>query len=132
MKIGGLAKRTGIGIDAVRYYEREGLVPPAARLASGYRVYGEDDVRRIQFVQRAKALGFTLTEIRELLELSTRREDDMGGLKTAATEKLADVETKLAELTRIRDGLQTLITACPGHGALERCPILHALVEEQP
>ena len=56
----------------------------------------------------------------------------MGGLKTAATEKLADVETKLAELTRIRDGLQTLITACPGHGALERCPILHALVEEQP
>ena len=57
---------------------------------------------------------------------------DMGGLKTAATEKLADVETKLAELTRIRDGLQTLITACPGHGALERCPILHALVEEQP
>jgi Cu(I)-responsive transcriptional regulator len=131
MKIGGLAKRTGIGIDAVRYYEREGLVPPAARLASGYRVYGEDDVRRIQFVQRAKALGFTLTEIRELLELSTRREDDMGGLKTAAGEKLADVEAKISELIRIRDGLRTLVDACPGHGALERCPILNALVEEQ-
>ena len=120
-----------IGIDAVRYYEREGLVPPAARLASGYRVYGEDDVRRIQFVQRAKALGFTLTEIRELLELSTRREDDMGGLKTAAGEKLADVEAKISELIRIRDGLRTLVDACPGHGALERCPILNALVEEQ-
>ena len=131
MKIGGLAKRTGIGIDAVRYYEREGLVPPAARLASGYRVYGEDDVRRIQFVQRAKALGFTLTEIRELLELSTRREDDMGGLKTAAGEKFADVEAKISELIRIRDGLRTLVDACPGHGALERCPILNALVEEQ-
>lgn len=131
MKIGGLAKRTGVGIDAVRYYEREGLVPPAARLASGYRVYGEDDVRRIQFVQRAKALGFTLTEIRELLELSTRREDDMGGLKTAAGEKLADVEAKISELIRIRDGLRTLVDACPGHGALERCPILNALVEEQ-
>ena len=131
MKIGGLAKRTGIGIDAVRYYEREGLVPPAARLASGYRVYGEDDVRRIQFVQRAKALGFTLTEIRELLELSTRREDDMGGLKTAAGEKLADVEAKISELIRIRDGLRTLVDDCPGHGALERCPILNALVEEQ-
>ena len=131
MKIGGLAKRTGIGIDAVRYYEREGLVPPAARLASGYRVYGEDDVRRIQFVQRTKALGFTLTEIRELLELSTRREDDMGGLKTAAGEKLADVEAKISELIRIRDGLRTLVDACPGHGALERCPILNALVEEQ-
>ena len=131
MKIGGLAKRTGIGIDAVRYYEREGLVPPAARLASGYRVYGEDDIRRIHFVKRAKALGFTLTEIRELLELSTRREDDMGGLKTAAGEKLADVEAKISELIRIRDGLRTLVDACPGHGALERCPILNALVEEQ-
>jgi hypothetical protein len=63
--------------------------------------------------------------------LSSRPEDDMGGLKAAAGEKLADVEAKIAELVRIRDGLRTLITACPGHGALERCPILNALVEDQ-
>ena len=133
MKIGELAKRTGIGIDAVRYYEREGLLPQAARQPSGYRIYGEDDVRRIHFVRRAKALGFTLTEIRELLALSRHPMDDMGGLKAAAGEKLANVEAKLAELARIRDGLQMLITACPGHGALERCPILNALaLEESP
>jgi Cu(I)-responsive transcriptional regulator len=132
MKIGELAKRTGVGIDAVRYYEREGLLPQASRLASGYRVYDENDIRRIQFVRRAKALGFTLTEVRELLALSGRPEDDMGGLKAAAAEKLADVESKIAELTRIREGLRTLVAACPGHGALERCPILNALAEEQP
>ncbi|MCJ0824797.1 heavy metal-responsive transcriptional regulator [Luteimonas sp. 50] len=132
MKIGELAQRAGVSIDTVRYYERQGLLPEPARQASGYRSYVSGDVGRLQFVRRAKALGFTLEEIRDLLALSGRRDDDMGGLKTAATEKLADVETKLTELTRIRDGLQTLITACPGHGALERCPILHALVEEQP
>ena len=120
MKIGELAQRAGVSIDTVRYYERQGLLPEPARQASGYRSYVSGDVGRLQFVRRAKALGFTLEEIRDLLALSGRRDDDMGGLKTAATEKLADVETKLAELTRIRDGLQTLITACPGHGARTR------------
>ena len=68
--------------------------------------------------------------MRFLLALSSRREDDMGSLKQAAQQKLAGVEAKLAELTRIRDGLRTLVQACPGHGALEACPILHALDEE--
>lgn len=130
MKIGELAKRSGVAIDTVRYYERERLLPPAQRLTSGYRTYGADDVKRLQFVRRAKNLGFTLPEIRDLLDLSGRREDDMGSLKAAASDKLAVVEARLAELTRIRDGLQTLIQACPGHGALAHCPILHALVEE--
>lgn len=130
MKIGELAQRAGVGIDTVRYYEREGLLPRPARLASGYRRYDPPDVARLRFVRRAKALGFTLVEIRDLLALSGRREDDMGGLKAAATEKLADVEAKLAELTRIRDGLQALVASCPGHGALARCPILTALAEE--
>jgi MerR family copper efflux transcriptional regulator len=131
MKIGELAKRSGVAIDTVRYYERERLLPPAHRLASGYRTYGADDVKRLQFVRRAKNLGFTLPEIRDLLALSGRREDDMGSLKRAASDKLTDVEAKLAELTRIRDGLRTLVDACPGHGALAQCPILHALVEDK-
>ncbi|MBE2259027.1 MAG: MerR family DNA-binding protein, partial [Rhodobacteraceae bacterium] len=88
------------------------------------------DVLRLRFVRRAKALGFTLEEIRELLALSSHREDDMGSLKAAAEQKLAGVEAKLAELARIRDGLRTLIKACPGHGALDACPILHALNED--
>ena len=130
MKIGELAQRVGVGIDTVRYYERQGLLPVPERLASGYRRYDEVDIARLRFVRRAKALGFTLVEIRELLALSGRREDDMGSLKAAAIEKLSDVEVKLAELTRIRDGLRALVASCPGHGALEECPILNALAED--
>jgi DNA-binding transcriptional MerR regulator len=130
MKIGELAQRVGVGIDTVRYYERQGLLPVPERVASGYRRYDEVDVARLRFVRRAKALGFTLLEIRELLALSGRREEDMGSLKAAAIEKLSDVEVKLAELTRIRDGLRALVASCPGHGALEECPILNALAED--
>jgi MerR family copper efflux transcriptional regulator len=130
MKIGELAQRAQVNIDTVRYYERQGLLPAPQRLASGYRLYERGDVARLRFVRRAKALGFTLVEIRELLALSSHREGDMAGMKAAATEKLIDVEAKLAELTRIRDGLKALVASCPGHGALEQCPILNALAED--
>ncbi len=130
MKIGEFAQRAGVRIDTVRYYERQGLLPAPLRQPSGYRTYSLADVLRLRFVRRAKALGFSLDEIRELLALSDRRDGDMGSLKAAASGKLADVETKLAELTRIRDGLRMLVDACPGHGALDQCPILHALDED--
>ena len=131
MKIGELAQRAGVGIDTVRYYERQGLLPAPERMASGYRRYDQTDVARLRFIRRAKALGFTLVEIQELLALSGRRADDMGELKAAASEKLVDVEAKLAELTRIREGLRALVASCPGHGALEQCPILNALAEDK-
>lgn len=130
MKIGELAHKADVNIDTVRYYERQGLLPEPQRLRSGYRQYEPGDVSRLRFVRRAKALGFTLQEIRDLLELSSHRERDMAGMKTAAMEKLNDVEEKLAELTRIRDGLRTLVASCPGYGALEQCPILSALAED--
>lgn len=130
MQIGQLARHAGVAIDTVRYYERNHILPPAARRPSGYRVYDQQDVARLQFVRRAKALGFTLAEIRDLLTLSGRRADDMAGLKATASEKLADVEHKLDELTRIRDGLQALVASCPGHGPLDHCPILAALAKE--
>ena len=117
-------------VGCTPYYERQGLLPQPPRQPSGYRSFQASDVVRLRFVKRAKALGFTLEEVRDLLALSSRREDDMGSLKQAAQQKLAGVEAKLAELTRIRDGLRTLVQACPGHGALEACPILHALDEE--
>ena len=129
MKIGELAKRAVVPIDTVRFYERQGLLPAPQRLASGYRVYGSNDLARLRFIKRAKSLGFTLEEINELLSLSSHREGDMAGMKAAAAEKLTSVEAKLVELARIRDGLKTLIAACPGHGVLETCPILHALDE---
>jgi DNA-binding transcriptional MerR regulator len=123
--IGALAKRAGVGIDTVRYYERSGLLAPRLRLASGYRRYGEVEVARLRFIRRAQALGFTLNEVRDLLTLSKRR--DVALVKRAAQAKLQDVAYRIQELERVRDGLKTLIEACPGHGRAADCPILKAL-----
>ena len=127
MNIGQLSRRTGVPIDTVRYYEKQRLLPPPTRSASGYRHYEADDVLRLNFIRRAKVLGFTLDEIRDLLALSSARDGDMAAIRAAAADKLADVERRLAELTRMRDGLRTLVEACPGHGALDQCPIVSAL-----
>ncbi len=132
MQIGELAKSAGVPIDTVRYYERSGVLPPPRRRPSGYRNYGVEDLARLRFVRRAKALGFTLEEIQDLLALTGRRTRNMAGVKRAATQKLQDVEHKIDELTRVRDGLRTLVTACPGHGDLSKCPILAALSGDAP
>src|SRR5712671_5797529 len=126
--IGQLAKRGGVGIDTVRYYERNELLAPRARLASGYRRYGDLELARLRFIRRAQALGFTLREIKDLLALSAQR--DVGRVKRSAQAKLLDVKTRIAHLERVRDGLATLIAACPGHGRAADCPILRALTEE--
>jgi MerR family copper efflux transcriptional regulator len=131
MKIGQLAQQAGVGIDTVRYYEREGLLPAPVRLASGYRAYRSADVERLRFVRRAKALGFSLAQVRDLLAISDDRASDMGPLKRVAEARLADVELRLQELGRIRDGLRALVDRCPGEGELRWCPILHALVAEE-
>jgi MerR family transcriptional regulator, copper efflux regulator len=129
MGIGVLAKRVGVRIDTVRYYERSGLLAPKARLASGYRRYGETELSKLRFIRRAQALGFTLNEVRELLALSRRR--DVSRVKRAAQEKLADVERRIAEVARVREGLLGLVAACPGHGRAENCPILRTLGAEE-
>ncbi len=128
--IGQLAKRAGVAIDTVRYYERNDLLAPSGRLASGYRRYGDVELKRLRFIRRAKALGFSLTDIRGLLALSDER--SVAKVKRAAEKKLVDIEQRIAELERIRDGLHTLIAACPGHGRAEACPILNALTQETP
>lgn len=126
--IGTLAKRAGVRVDTVRYYERTGLLSPKSRLASGYRRYGEFELARLRFIRRAQTLGFTLKEVRELLVLSNR--SDVARVKRAAQEKAADVERRIAALSRMRKGLLNLITACPGHGRAAQCPILNALAGE--
>lgn len=128
--IGQLAKRAGVAIDTVRYYERNDLLAPSGRLASGYRRYGDVELKRLRFIRRAKALGFSLTDIRGLLALSDER--SVAKVKRAAEKKLVDIEQRIAELESIRDGLHTLIAACPGHGRAEACPILNALTQETP
>ncbi len=123
--IGALAQRAGVGVQTVRYYERNGLLVPHARLASGYRQYGELELSRLRFIRRAQTLGFTLKEVRQLLALSAQR--DVSRVKRSAQAKLADVEARIAALQKIRDGLAELIKACPGHGRAADCPILQAL-----
>ena len=107
---------------------------PAAeplRRASGYRSYNESAIRRLRFIRRAKDLGFTLEEIRDLLALSSDRRGGVRAVRKRAEQRLADIEARIAELTRIRKGLQQLIEACPGHGDPEHCPILRALADEE-
>ena len=128
--IGTLAKRAGVSIDTVRYYERGGLLAPKTRLASGYRRYSELEVARLRFIRRAQALGFSLKEVKELLALSKLR--DVGRVRRTAQEKLADVEERIASLQRVRQGLAGLIAACPGHGRAADCPLLKALGDEDP
>lgn len=127
--IGTLAKRAGVSIDTVRYYERGGLLAPKTRLASGYRRYSELEVARLRFIRRAQALGFSLKEVKELLALSKLR--DVARVRRTAQEKLADVEERIASLERVRKGLAGLIAACPGHGRAADCPILKALGDEE-
>lgn len=129
LSIGGLAKQAEVAIDTVRYYERSGLLAPAGRLASGYRRYGAEELKRLRFIRRAKALGFSLDDIRALLALSAER--DVSRVRSTAQRKLGDIEQRIAELERIRNGLRTLIDACPGHGRADACPILNALSQEQ-
>ncbi len=129
MGIGKVAKRAGVSIDTVRYYEKAGLLAPAARLQSGYRRYGDLQLQRLRFIRRAQELGFSLKDIRDLLGLSRQR--DVARVKRAAQSKLADIDRRIAALVAVRDGLSQLVEACPGHGSAADCPILKALGEEE-
>lgn len=132
MNIGQLAKLAGVGIDTIRYYEKEAVLPKPQRLGSGagYRRYTEADVARLEFIRRAKTLGFSLAEITALLVLSGNAQADMSAVNTAVREHLQTVKNKLAELERIRVGLEALIDICPGQGEVKTCPILAALSKE--
>lgn len=127
MSIGRLAELAEVNIDTIRYYERQGLIPPAARTASGYRKYQQADLARLRFILRSKSLGFTLAEIGDLLSLTADRESDMQGVKRKAEARLEQVEARIAELRRVKRGLRKLIDACPGKGELMSCPIVAAL-----
>lgn len=130
MNIGRLAQLAQVNIDTIRYYERQQLLPPAARTASGYRQYTQEDVERLRFILRSKDLGFTLAEIGELLSLTGARRSDMRGVKRKAEQRLDQIEQKIADLRRVRRGLKKLIDACPGKGELEACPIVAALSQD--
>lgn len=123
--IGQLAQTAGIGIETIRYYERRGLMPEPPRAASGYRRYPDDAAQRLRFIRRAKRLGFTLDEIIALLRLQAGGE--RADVKAAAEAKLAEIETRLADLERMRDTLRDVTRRCSGHGPVAGCPIIETL-----
>ncbi|HZR35609.1 MAG TPA: MerR family DNA-binding protein [Nevskia sp.] len=127
--IGRLAKAAGVNIDTVRFYERQGLLQPAPRTPGGYRVYGPADTRRLQFIRRAKALGFSLEDIGELLRL-TEDGHDRGAVKAIAQGRVADLEQRIAELQRMRSALAHHAGHCSGRGAVQGCPIIQALLDD--
>lgn len=127
MTIGQVARHAGVGVETVRFYERTGLLDAPPRRMSGYRQYAPDVVRRIQFIQRAKALGFSLKEISELLSLRVDPQTTCETVKQRAEAKLADIEAKLRDLRRMQKALAHLVAACSGYGPTSQCPILDAL-----
>jgi MerR family copper efflux transcriptional regulator len=129
MGIGSIARQAGVSIDTVRYYEKNGLLNPAARLPSGYRRYEPLQLSRLRFIKRAQQLGFSLKDIRELLGISAQR--DVARVKRAAERKLAEVNERIIALQSVQRGLSELITQCPGHGRASACPILKALGERR-
>jgi len=125
--IGQVAKRAGVGVETVRFYERRGLIKQPRKRSSGYRVYPEDVVHRIRFIRHAKDLGFTLNEIGELLSLRPDPHGSCDAVKQSAEAKVADIEEKIGSLTRMQHSLGRLIDACENRSDTAECPILEAL-----
>ena len=129
MTIGHLARAAGTGVETIRFYERERLLQEPARTQSGYRQYPPDAVERLAFIRRAKTLGFSLAEIRELLALA-RPEAERARVKAIVEHKLADIDHRIDELHRMRKALAELDHQCTGQGPVEGCPIIEALSTE--
>jgi MerR family transcriptional regulator, mercuric resistance operon regulatory protein len=112
LTIGKVAEEAGVGIETVRFYERKGLIQKPPKRAVGYRQYAADDVRRIQFIKRSQELGFSLKEIRELLELNTSRRATCSDILDRTDRKLKEVEDKIRDLQRMKKTLVKLSKAC--------------------
>ncbi len=122
--IGQVAKQTGVSVETVRFYEQQGLIAKPQRTSSGYRQYPPETTKRVRFIQRAKAAGFTLKDIGELLALKRDPNASCSEVKQRAFEKIDEVDRKIKDLQEIRTALDRLATKCSGSGGLDDCPIL--------
>jgi len=127
MTIGDLAKSTGVGIETIRFYERKRLIAQPKRPASGYRRYDDETARRIRFIRQAQELGFTLAEIKQLLELRLDPRRSCADVKTEAERKIVDIDGKIDSLRVMRKALVEITRSCSGEGPTSECPILDAI-----
>ena len=126
MKIGELAVATGTKVETVRFYEKAGLLPLPDRTSSNYRSYGREHLQRLSFVRRARDLGFSLDDVRELLALADERDQPCGAVDHIASGHLAEVERKIADLELMRDELRRVIGSCR-KGTVGDCKIIETL-----
>lgn len=131
LRIGAVALAAGVGVQTLRYYERRGLLTARRRTSSGYREYSVDAVRRVVFIRRAQAMGFTLDEIRALLALRVREQRRCEPVKLSAEVARGRVREQLTALQRMDEVLERLIRACDARDVTEECPILAALEPEE-
>lgn len=127
MTIGQVANASGTGIQTLRYYEREKLLPAATRKPSGYRLYQPEAVARLRFIRRAKDLGFSLEEIRQLLKLQDEKPGNRARVKSIADDKVTELDRKIRDLKRMRHVLAHVSESCSGKGPVHDCPIIEAL-----
>jgi len=130
LTIGQVARESGVGVETIRFYEREGLIATPPKRSAGYRQYDADVIRRIRFIQRGKRLGFSLREISELLSLRLSRGRSCADVKARACVKIEGIRAQIAMLERIKGALERLTEACAGKGSVSECPILDALAAD--
>ena len=130
LTIGQVSRRSGVPAKTIRYYESVGVLDKPSRAENGYRVYGPDTVRTLQFVRHARGLGFSLDEVRALLGLWLDANRPSREVKALAEQRIVDIDRRIAELTRLRGELSVLVAACHGDHRPE-CPILDALDEHK-
>ncbi|WP_315786425.1 helix-turn-helix domain-containing protein [Bradyrhizobium sp. SZCCHNPS1003] len=126
LTIGDLAKRTGTKVETIRYYERIGLLPVPARTEGNYRAYDNDQLGRLSFIRRARDLGFSIEQVRDLLDLADQRDRSCEAVDVIAGQHLAEIERKIADLVALRDELADVIGRCK-HGTVADCRIIEAL-----
>ena len=130
LTIGVLAKQAGVSMEAIRFYERRGLVPDPRRSASGYRVYPSEAAKRLRFIKRAQELGFTLKEVKELLSIRASEKSGCGDILKKTSAKVKDIEGKIRTLEAMKRSLTKLNDRCPGCGPASECPILDSFEDE--
>lgn len=130
LKIGQVASAANVNIQTIRYYERTGLLAPAPRTPSGYREYDDEAVKRLRFIKHAQALGFSLKEISELLALRVRHGAACRPVEEKTRAKIALIDDRVRELTRLRRTLERLAAACHARARTADCPVLETLEDD--
>ena len=131
LTIGQVAKRAGINLQTIRYYERQEILAPVSRTDAGYRMFSSESVRRLHFIKRAQELGFSLKEIKDLLSLRLDAHTTQADIRKRARARIADVEQKILHLQAIHASLLRMAEDCSGCGSLKDCPILESLDKEE-